>query len=77
MDDLIYTGDDEDMMIDFKNSMMKVFYVTDLGKMRFFLGIEVLQEPDGIFLCQRKYTSEVLKRFGIIESKPVSSPIAR
>lgn len=43
MDDPIYTNDDDDMMLDFKNSMMKVFDMTDLGKMRFFLGIEVLQ----------------------------------
>ncbi|XP_039038603.1 uncharacterized mitochondrial protein AtMg00810-like [Hibiscus syriacus] len=75
VDDLIYTGDDEDMIIDFKNSMMKVFDMSDLGKMRFFLCIEVLHEPNGIFLCQRKYTREVLKRFGKIESKPVNIPI--
>ena len=42
VDDLIYTSDDEDMMYDFKNSMMKVFDMTDLGRMRFFLGIKVL-----------------------------------
>jgi len=36
------------MMDDFKNSMMKAFDMTDLGKMRFFLGIEVLQKPNGI-----------------------------
>ena len=51
VDDLIYTGDDENMMFDFKNSMMKVFDMTDLGRMRFFLGIEVLQRSDGIFIC--------------------------
>ena len=50
MDDLIFTGDDEDMMSVFKSSIMRVFDMTDLGRMRFFLGIEVLQKPDGIFL---------------------------
>ncbi|XP_019054852.1 PREDICTED: uncharacterized protein LOC109115361 [Nelumbo nucifera] len=62
-------------MSDFKNSMMKVFYMTNLGRMRFFLGIEVLQKSDGIFICQRRYATEVLKRFGMFESKSVSSPI--
>jgi len=51
---LIYTGDDKGVMIEFKKSMMQAFDMTDLGKMRFFLGIEVLQKPDGIFVCQRK-----------------------
>lgn len=75
VDDLIYTGDDEDMMVDFKSSMMKVFDMTDLGMMRFFLGIEVLQKSDGIFICQKKYATEVLRRFGMLESNSVSSPI--
>lgn len=49
--------------------------MTDLGKMRFFLGIEVLQKTDGIYICQRKYALEVLKRFGMEESNSVMSPI--
>ncbi|PRQ45106.1 putative RNA-directed DNA polymerase [Rosa chinensis] len=75
VDDLIYTGDDEQMMLEFKVSMMKVFYMTDLGKMRFFLGIEVLQTEDGIYMGQRKYALEVLKRFGMEESNAVLNPI--
>ena len=64
VDDLILTRDGKDMMSDFKSSMMRVFDKTDLGSMRFFLGIEVLQKPDGIFIRQRKYAMEVLKRLG-------------
>ncbi|KAJ8645926.1 hypothetical protein MRB53_007674 [Persea americana] len=43
--------------------------------MRFFLGIEALQQSDGIYICQRKYTLEVLRRFGMMESNSVGSPI--
>lgn len=75
VDDLIYTGDDKDMMVEFKNSMMQTFDMTDLGKMRFFLGIEVLQKPKGIFVCQRKYAGDVLKKFAMYESKSLKSPI--
>ncbi|KAK0603198.1 hypothetical protein LWI29_002398 [Acer saccharum] len=75
VDDLIFTGDDEQMMLEFKESMMKVFDMTDLGKMRFFLGIEVLQKDDGIYVCQRKYAQEVLRRFGMGESNAVMNPI--
>lgn len=75
VDDLIFTGDDELMMSEFKNSMMREFDMTDLGRMRFFLGIEVLQKSDGIYISQRKYAMEVLKRFSMEESNSVSSPI--
>ena len=75
VDDLIYTGDDEGMMSSFKCSMMQVFEMTDLGKMKFFLGIEVSQQSDGIFICQKKYALEILKRFGMIENREVSSLI--
>lgn len=60
VDDLIFTGNDESMFDGFKNSMIHEFDMTDLGRMRYFLGLEVMQEPEGIFICQRKYTYEVL-----------------
>lgn len=75
VDDLIYTGDDKCMMVEFKRSMMEAFDMSDLGKMRFFLGIEILQKPEGIFICQRKYATDILKKFTMSESKPVNSPI--
>ena len=43
--------------------------------MKFFLGIEVIQLSDGIFICQKKYALEILKKFGMAESHEVSSPI--
>nr|KYP57482.1 Retrovirus-related Pol polyprotein from transposon TNT 1-94 [Cajanus cajan] len=75
VDDLIYTGDDELMMEDFKRSMHGEFDMTDLGMMRFFLGIEVLQCSDGIYICQKKYALEILRRFGMEESNPICNPI--
>ena len=55
VDDLIFTGNDKLMFAEFKNSMLRKFDMTYLGRMRFFLGIEVLQRSDGIYICQRKY----------------------
>ncbi|XP_045791716.1 uncharacterized mitochondrial protein AtMg00810-like [Trifolium pratense] len=68
-------GDDKGMMVEFKKSMMEAFDMTDLGKMRFFLGIEILQKSEGIFICQRKYATDILKKFTMSESKPVNCPI--
>lgn len=53
VDDLIFAGNDESMFSKFKQSMMAEFDMTDLGRMRYFLGIKVHQRGDGIFLSQR------------------------
>lgn len=75
VDDLIFTGNDEFMFEVFKNSMMHEFDMTGLGQMRYFLGIEVLQSQEGIFICQKKYTQEVLERFNMDKCNPVHNPI--
>ena len=75
VDYLIYTGDDEDMINKFKSSMMKEFDMTDLGKMKYFLGIEVLQFGEGIFISQKRYAMEILRRFGMENSNEVHNPI--
>jgi hypothetical protein len=58
----------------FKNSMMTTFDMTDLGRMRFFLGIEVLQRTDGIFISQCKYAQEILERFKMDHCNSVHNP---
>ena len=75
VDDLIYTGNDELMVLEFKESMKHEFDMTDLGKMRYFLGLEVLQKSSGVFINQKKYALEVLKRFGMDKSNSVHNPI--
>ena len=59
VDDLIFTGDYG--IAEFKTVMESEFEMTDLGLMKFFLGIEVQQSESGIFISQSKYASEVLK----------------
>lgn len=75
VDDLIYTGNNVDMLKEFRRSMKKEFDMTDLGKMRYFLGIEVIQEDHGIYISQRKYAMEVLDRFGMTNCNPVTVPM--
>lgn len=55
IDDLIFIGNDEIMFEHFKKSMMVEFDMSDLSKMMYFLGIEVLQMVAVIFINQRKY----------------------
>ncbi|XP_016647152.1 PREDICTED: ABC transporter B family member 4-like [Prunus mume] len=75
VDDLLFPGNDEAMFVEFKSSMMSEFDMTDLGKMRYFLGIEVVQSSCGIFISQRKYAQEVLERFRMSNCNPVQNPI--
>ena len=75
VDDLIFTGNNEEMFKDFKESIMREFKMSYLGRMKYFLGVEVVQTTDFIFICQKKYAKEVLERFGMEQSNAVQNPI--
>ena len=47
----------------------------DLGPMHYFLGLEVWQTPGEIFLSQGKYVVKILERFGMVDCKPVTTPM--
>jgi len=51
------------MLNEFKEDMMKTFEMTNLGLMKYFLGIEIKQQEEGIFISQKKYTESLIKRF--------------
>jgi hypothetical protein len=51
------------------------FEMKDLGMMHYFLGIEVWQRTDEIFLNQGKYVVEILKRFGMLDCKTMATPM--
>ncbi|CAJ2672444.1 unnamed protein product [Trifolium pratense] len=76
VDDLIFTGNDDNMFKEFKKSMEKEFNMSDLGKMHYFLGVEVIQNEEGIYICQRKYVTDLLERFGMEKSNLSRNPIA-
>jgi hypothetical protein len=53
VDDLIITGDSDANIFDLKKLLKQKLEMKDLGKLRYFLGIEVIQSPKGIWLVQR------------------------
>ncbi|XP_045802570.1 uncharacterized mitochondrial protein AtMg00810-like [Trifolium pratense] len=53
---------------------MADFDMTDLGKMKYFLGIEVVHTTSGLFIGQKKYAEEVLERFHMENCNPVGTP---
>src|SRR5262249_42898377 len=72
VDDLLVTGSNLESVIQFKKQMEKFFEMTDLGEMKFFLGMEVHQLQQRIFVSQEKYAREVLKKFSMDRCKPAS-----
>ncbi|GKD22590.1 retrovirus-related pol polyprotein from transposon TNT 1-94, partial [Tanacetum coccineum] len=58
-----------------KKSMTREFEMTDIGLMSYYLGIEVKQTNEVIFICQERYAKEILKRFDMDKCNPVSTPI--
>ncbi|XP_028112808.1 uncharacterized protein LOC114310909 [Camellia sinensis] len=75
VDDLIFIGNNPAMFKDFKRSMVQEFEMTAIGLMAHFLGIEVAQRKDGIFISQSGYAKEILKRYGIENCNPVNTPV--
>ncbi|XP_074337698.1 uncharacterized protein LOC141674898 [Apium graveolens] len=63
-----------DMFNDFKKIMTNEIEMTYIGQMLYFLGVEVNQSKEGIFLSQKKYAKRILKKFRIEECKPVNTP---
>ncbi|KAF2293784.1 hypothetical protein GH714_004737 [Hevea brasiliensis] len=77
VDDLLITRSNAHMIKEFKSEMLTTFEMTDLGEMSYFLRMEISQSKKGIFICQRKYAAEILKRFGMENSKPIGTPLCQ
>jgi hypothetical protein len=75
VDDLFLTGV-EKLIIECKRKLIAEFEMKDLGLMHYFLGLEVWQRKNEIFLNQGKYVVEILKRFGMLDCKPMATPMA-
>ena len=68
MDDIVITGSDSKGISSLKSFLQSQFHTKDLGMLRYFLGIEVMQSKHGIFLSQRKYVLDPLsetRKFGV------------
>ncbi|GLJ05329.1 hypothetical protein SUGI_0016200 [Cryptomeria japonica] len=59
----------------FVGDMLKEFEMSMIGEMKFFLGLKISQTGKGIFISQTKYVKELLKKFGLDDSKPVGTPM--
>lgn len=75
VDDVLLVGNDVNKMQETKKHLDKRFSIKDLGKLKYFLGIEVARSPHGFFLSQRKYTLDILKEAQMEHCQPSGFPI--
>ena len=74
VDDLFLTGNEKQIM-ESKKKLTEESEMKYLGLMYYFLGLEVWQSSEGIFLNQGKYAVEILKRFNMLECKALATPM--
>jgi hypothetical protein len=74
VDDLFLIGN-EKLITDCKKELASEFEMKDLGQMHYFLGLEVWQNLGEICLSQGKYVVEILKRFGMMDCKSMTTPM--
>jgi hypothetical protein len=73
VDDIIFSGSSHTLMSRFQEMMESEFQMFMMGELTFFLGIQVKQTNQGIFVHQAKYTKDLMKKFNMAELKPVST----
>lgn len=75
VDDLLVTGTSVEIILEFKREMESKFEMSDLGKLTYYLGIEVRQEEDGIVLVQDRYAMKILEQTGMDSCNPTHVPM--
>ncbi|KAK1412849.1 hypothetical protein QVD17_34395 [Tagetes erecta] len=75
VDDIILTGNNPTAIDRVVQSLSTTFPVQDLGKLSYFLGIEIIPRDKDIVLSQKKYILDLLHRAGLSQAKPVPSPM--
>ncbi|GKA34539.1 retrovirus-related pol polyprotein from transposon TNT 1-94 [Tanacetum coccineum] len=76
VDDIIFASTDPKSCQLFVHDMNSTFQMSMMGQMSFFLGLQVSQNPRGIFINQSKYALEILKKYGFDSSAPINTPMA-
>lgn len=75
VDDIIVTGSDQPAITALKDHLHKLFSIKDLGRLHFFLGIEVTYLKNSVALTQKKFTTELLADSGLVFSSDIKHPL--
>nr|XP_020162313.1 uncharacterized mitochondrial protein AtMg00810-like [Aegilops tauschii subsp. strangulata] len=75
VDDIILTACTAGLLSQLTARLRAEFAIKDLGPLHYFLGVEVVRRPDGLFIHQRKYAHELLERVGMLNCKPDATSV--
>jgi len=76
VDDIIFGSTNEKLCKEFESCIKNEFEMSMMGELNYFLGIQIKQRSDEIFINQVKYTRELIKRFGLEDAKLSKTPMA-
>ncbi|KAG7533590.1 Retrotransposon Copia-like N-terminal [Arabidopsis thaliana x Arabidopsis arenosa] len=75
VDDILIASNSDEAVSTLKNILATAFKLKDLGPVKYFLGLEIARNKNGISVCQRKYTLDLLESVGLLGCKPVATPM--
>ncbi|WVZ93999.1 LOW QUALITY PROTEIN: hypothetical protein U9M48_039943 [Paspalum notatum var. saurae] len=76
VDDIIFGGSSHALVSSFAVQMSREFEMNLMGELQFFLGLQIKQSPEGTFVHQAKYTRDILNKFEMGDSKPMTTPMS-
>jgi len=76
VDDIVFGSSIDALAQEFSEEMKKEFEISMVGELNYFLGLQVKQQKDGIFISQEKYAKNLVKRFGLDSKKHASTPMS-
>ena len=76
MDDIIFRSTDEKLCSKFSKLMQSKYEMNMMGELTYFLGLQVKQVKDEIFISQNKYIYDLLKKFDLIDYSSAKTPMA-
>ncbi|GJW08748.1 putative ribonuclease H-like domain-containing protein [Tanacetum coccineum] len=75
LDDIIFGSTKKSLCTEFESLIDKKFQMSSMGELTFFLGLQVMERDDEIFISQDKYVADILKKFDFVIIKTASTPI--
>nr|GEY73020.1 putative ribonuclease H-like domain-containing protein [Tanacetum cinerariifolium] len=75
VDNIIFGSTNKEPCKAFEKLIKDKFQMSSMGELTFFLGLQVKQKDDGIFISQDKYVAKILRKFACIDVKSASTPI--
>jgi hypothetical protein len=75
VDNIIFGSTNKSSCEEFSRIMIQKFEMSMMGELKYFLGFQIKQLQEGTFISQTKYIQDILKNFGMINAKPIKTPM--